>query len=101
MSSGLRPKFRRVRPHVVTIFLHTLNIAARRDDRIGMLGGKGAATRRTAGLDEGWAALGRGHGVERAAALEKLAVEIDRVDLAPIGVDAAIAVHDHRARFPG
>jgi hypothetical protein len=45
-----------------------LNIAARRDDRIGMLGGKGAAARRTAGLDEGWAALGRRHGPAKMAA---------------------------------
>jgi len=33
-----------------------------------MLGGKGAATRRTAGLDEGWAALGRRHGPAKMAA---------------------------------
>src|ERR1700746_2849630 len=65
-----------------------------------MLGGKGPATWRAAGLDEGWAALWRRHRIQWAAAFEKFAMEIDRVDLRVIGVDAAIAVHDHCVRLP-
>src|SRR6266849_1512615 len=40
---GVSPNFRCVSAHVVAIFLHTSNIAARRDDRIGMFRGKSAA----------------------------------------------------------
>jgi len=54
---GVAAKFGCVRAHVVAVFLHPSNIAARRDHRIRVLGGEGAAARRATGLDEGWPAL--------------------------------------------
>jgi hypothetical protein len=38
--------------------------------------------------------------VERTAAFEELAFEMDRMHLRVIGVNAACAIFDHRVRFP-
>ena len=89
-----------MRADVVAVFLHAGQLIGRRDDRIGVFGSKGAAGRRAAGLNESRTPLWRGYGVERAAALEELAREMDRVNLAPIGIDAALVVHHDRIRLP-
>jgi integrase len=39
-----------VRAHIVAVLFHAANLIGRRDDRIRVLGGKGAAARRPAGL---------------------------------------------------
>jgi hypothetical protein len=90
----------RMRAHIVAVLLHAADLIGCRDDRIGVLGGKGAAARRAAGLHKSRPPLRRWHGIEGAAALEELALEMDRVNLAPITIDAAFAVHHHRTGLP-
>src|ERR1700749_3351410 len=88
---GIAPQLDRMRAHIVAVLLHAADLIGCRDDRIGVLGGKGAAARRAAGLHKSRPALRRWPGIEGAAALEELALERDRVNLAPITKEAAFA----------
>src|ERR1700730_12438277 len=100
VPSSIAPELDRMRAHIVAVLLHVAGLIGCRDDRIGVLGGKGAAARRAAGLHKSRPPLRRWHSIEGAAALEELALEMDRVNLAPITIDAAFAVHHHRTGLP-
>jgi hypothetical protein len=94
---------RRGRPgaDVVAVRLHAAIAIRRGDDAVGGAGGELPAPWRAAGLHEGGPALGRGHRVQRAAAFEEAALEVDRLDLGMVGEGAGGAVHHHRVRTPG
>src|SRR3979490_169795 len=89
-----------VRANLVAIFLHPGDAVCGGDDRIGMFRCKCPAAWRSSGLDENWPPLRRRYGIERAATLEEFTLEMDRMDLSGIGIDPALAIHDHRVGFP-
>ena len=100
MSSGLRPNdtaWRRTSSRYC--FMPSMPFAVAMIE-VRMFRGEGAAARRAAGLHEHRPALRRAHGVQRTAALEVLALEMDRPDLAVVGVGAGGAVHHHRIGVP-
>src|ERR1700731_3886332 len=61
---GIAPELDRMRAHILAVLLHAADLIGCRDDRIGVLSGKGAAARRAAGLHKSRPPLRRWHGIE-------------------------------------
>ena len=70
------------------------------EHRLGVTGGELPAVRRRTRLDQQRAALRRARDIERTADPEELALVVDRVNAAVVGVDARRLVADLRAVLP-
>ena len=87
--------------HRLAVGLHRGDAAAALgDDRVGPARGEQLAARRAAGLADRHAALRRARRVERPAALEVLALVMDRVDLRTVGEHRLVAVEHHGVGLP-